>query len=340
MTQDGIPPAVGLPIAFLLVLLNGFFVAAEFAIVKVRGTRLSELAAAGSPAARQASAIVGRLDAYLAATQLGITMASLALGWIGEPAVASVIEAPLHDVGLSDEGVEVVAFGTGFGLITLFHITLGELAPKSIAIARPEATTLVIAWPLRAFTTVMWPFIWTLNGFAGVLLRLVGIRPASESEMAHTDEELRLLLASSREHGVIDTIEQELATRSLELGEHSVRSVMVPRTAMVALAADLPLEEARRHAIAGRHSRLPVYRDSPDDVIGYVEWVDLFDGGDDPWVARLRPIPIVPRSISASEALSTIRDAGAELALVLDEYGGTAGIITIRDLLGEIADPG
>src|SRR5215210_5577563 len=180
MPADAISPAIGLPIAVLLVLLNGFFVAAEFAIVKVRATRLVELASGGSATARQAQLIVGRLDAYLAATQLGITMASLGLGWIGEPAVASVLEPPLHDgLGLSVEAVEIIAFGLGFALITVFHITIGEVAPKSIAILRPEATTLVIAWPLRIFTRIMWPAIWALNGIANLILRLIGLRAAS-----------------------------------------------------------------------------------------------------------------------------------------------------------------
>jgi len=339
MSEAGLPPAIGLPIAFLLVLVNGFFVAAEFAIVKVRQTRLAELAAEGNATARLAQTIVGRLDTSLAATQLGITMASLGLGWIGEPAVASVLEAPLHDgVGLPIEAVEIIAFGLGFALITLFHITLGELAPKSIAILRPEGTTLAVAWPLRAFTTVMWPAIWALNGTANLMLRVVGVRPASESDPAHSEAELRLLLASSGEHGVIDPIEQELASRSLALGELSIREIMVPRTAIDALPADASLAEARRTAIQAGRSRLPVYRGSVDDVMGYVKWTDLFDPGDETWAARVRSMPALPESLSASVALGRLREANAELALILDEYGGTAGILSIRDVLDEIAE--
>jgi CBS domain containing-hemolysin-like protein len=339
MSEAGLPPAIGLPIAFLLVLVNGFFVAAEFAIVKVRQTRLAELAAEGNATARLAQTIVGRLDTSLAATQLGITMASLGLGWIGEPAVASVLEAPLHDgVGLPIEAVEIIAFSLGFALITLFHITLGELAPKSIAILRPEGTTLAVAWPLRAFTTVMWPAIWALNGTANLMLRLIGVRPASESDPAHSEAELRLLLASSGEHGVIDPIEQELASRSLALGELSIREIMVPRTAMDALPADASLAGARRTAIQAGRSRLPVYRGSVDDVMGYVKWTDLFDPGDETWAARVRSMPALPESLSASVALGRLREANAELALILDEYGGTAGILSIRDVLDEIAE--
>src|SRR5215210_1686346 len=333
MSEGGLPPAIGLPIAFILVLVNGFFVAAEFAIVKVRGTRLAELASSGSATARQAQRIVSELDRYLAATQLGITMASLGLGWIGEPAVASVLEPVLHDgMGLGVEAVEVIAFMLGFALITLFHITLGELAPKTIAILRPDATTLAIAWPLRAFAVAMRPLIWALNGLANGMLRMIGLRTPSENELAHSQEELRLLLASSGEHGVLDPIEEELASRSLALGERSVREIMIPRTEMKAIVAE------QQTAVEGRHDRMPVFRGNQDEVVGYIEWPDLFGWDASPaWTDRVHEMPVIPESLSASAALSRLRDARAELALVVDEYGGTAGILTLRDILDEIA---
>src|SRR5215210_7016653 len=338
MPQDALNPAIGLSIALALVLINGFFVAAEFAIVKVRSTRLAEIASGGSATARQAQQIVAHLDSYLAATQLGITMASLGLGWIGEPAVASVLEPGLHDgLGLPIEAVEVIAFSVGFGLITLFHITLGELAPKSIAILRPDATTLAVTWPLRAFAVVMRPLIWGLNGLANGMLRLVGLRTASESELAHSQEELRLLLASSGQQGVLDPIEEELASRSLALGDRTVREIMIPRTAMTAIAADISLEAAQRAAIDGRHDRLPVFRTNHDEVVGYVEWFDLLRTRDPDWAPLIRELTVIPESLRASAALARLRDARAELALVVDEYGGTAGILTLRDILDEIA---
>jgi putative hemolysin len=170
------------------------------------------------------------------------------------------------------------------------------------------------------------------------MLRVVGVRPASESDPAHSEAELRLLLASSGEHGVIDPIEQELASRSLALGELSIREIMVPRTAIDALPADASLAEARRTAIQAGRSRLPVYRGSVDDVMGYVKWTDLFDPGDETWAARVRSMPALPESLSASVALGRLREANAELALILDEYGGTAGILSIRDVLDEIAE--
>ena len=334
-----LPEFVGLPLALALVLLNGFFVAAEFALVKVRGTRLAELADAGSGTARKAQAMVGRLDSYLAATQLGITLASLGLGWIGEPAVAVLLEGPLHDrLGLSEDAVDVVSFAVAFAFITLLHITVGELAPKSIAILRPDATTLVVTWPLHAFATVMRPCIWVLNGAANGLLRLIGLHAASETELAHSEEELRLLLASSGEQGVLDSIEQELATRSLALGELTVREVMVPRTAMAALDVTLPLGEAREHAVALRHARIAVYRGSLDEVTGFVEWFDLFAQGVEDWAAAVRPMVAVPESVSVSAALTRMRQTGAELALVLDEYGGTAGLLLAEDILDEVAE--
>lgn len=335
--MDQPPGYVGLVIAFGLVLVNGFFVAAEFAIVKVRQTRLVELGEQGNRLAPRAQRITRRLDAYLAATQLGITIASLGLGWIGEPAVASLIEEPLARLGLSESAIEVIAFGLAFGLITILHITLGELAPKSLAILRPERTALVVAWPLDAFYFVMRPAIVLLNGTANLMLRLVGLNPATESEAAHSDAELRLLVASSGEHGVIDSIEQELASRSLTLGDLSVRDVMIPRTALDAIPIHLSGEGARRHALTLRRSRLPVYADSLDDIRGVIEWPDLFAEPASAWATRIKPVLVLPESITASSALSRLLDSRAEVALVLDEYGGTAGLLTYRDLVGEIA---
>ncbi len=327
----------GLLVAFILVLVNGFFVAAEFAIVKVRRTRLAELAAQGNRLAPRAQRIAGRLDTYLAATQLGITIASLGLGWIGEPAVAALIHAPLAGLGIGEDAIQVIAFALGFGVITLLHITLGELAPKSLAILRPERTALAVAWPLDAFYFVMRPAILFLNGTANLLLRLVGLHPATELEAAHSDAELRLLLASSGEHGVIDPVEQELASRSLTLGDLSVRDVLVPRTALDAIAINLSGEEARRQALALRRTRLPVYAESIDDIRGVIEWPDLFAEPADAWASRVRPLLALPETITASSALARLLDARMDVALVLDEYGGTAGILTYRDLVGEIA---
>jgi CBS domain containing-hemolysin-like protein len=334
---DQPPSYIGLLVAFCLVLVNGFFVAAEFAIVKVRQTRLAELANEGNRLAPRAQRITARLDAYLAATQLGITIASLGLGWIGEPAVAALIEEPLARLGLGETAIEVIAFGLAFSFITILHITLGELAPKSLAILRPERTALVVAWPLDVFYFVMRPAIVLLNGTANLLLRLVGVNPATESEAAHSDVELRLLLASSGEHGVIDPIEQELASRSLTLGDLSVRDVMVPRTALDAIPINSSGEEARREALTLRRSRLPVYDDSLDDIRGVIEWPDLFAEPVTGWIARIKPVLVLPETIPASLALRRLLDAHTDVALVLDEYGGTAGLLTYRDLVGEVA---
>ncbi len=335
--MDQSPSYLGVLVAFGLVLVNGFFVAAEFAIVKVRQTRLTELSSQGNRLAPRAHRIAGRLDAYLAATQLGITIASLGLGWIGEPAVASLIEEPLARLGLGEAAIEVIAFGLAFGFITVLHITLGELAPKSLAILRPERTALAVAWPLDVFYFVMRPAIVLLNGTANLLLRLIGLNPATESEAAHSDVELRLLLASSGEHGIIDPVEQELASRSLTLGDLSVRDVLVPRTALDALPIRLSGEEARRLALLFRRSRLPVYADSLDDIRGVIDWPDLFAEPASGWAARIRPLLVVPESLAASAALARLLDARTDVALVLDEYGGTAGLLTYRDLVGEIA---
>jgi len=332
-------PAFGIALALFLVLLNGFFVAAEFAIVKVRRTRLEEMRDGGDMLAGRALGVTGHLDAYLAATQLGITIASLGLGWIGEPAVASIIEPPLVALGLSEGAVVAIAFALGFGIITLLHITMGELAPKSIAILKPEATSRFIAFPLQVFYTVMRPAIVVLNGTANLMLRLVGVGPASEDEAAHTDVELRMILASSGQSGTIDRIEEELAVRSLTFGDVGVADVMVPRVSMHALPMDLPLDDARKRALAWGHALIPAYGDSADDVRGVVGWTDLFDPAVEAapgWPARVRPIVAIPDSLSASRALERLRDADARIALVIDESGGTAGVLTLDDLVAGI----
>jgi CBS domain containing-hemolysin-like protein len=335
--EDPLPPLVGLPLALLLVLLNGFFVAAEFAIVKVRQTRLQELEAAGSRSAGRARGIVRHLDAYLAATQLGITMASLGLGWLGEPAVASVLEAPLQGAGLGQEAIEVIAFALAFATITVFHITLGELAPKSLAILNPERVAIATALPLDLFYRAMRPAIWLLNGAANQLLRVVGLRVASENELAHSEEELRLLLASSAAQGVLDPVEGELASRSLILGELTVRDLMVPRTKIEALSARMSRGRARERMLATGRARLPVYRKGLDDVIGVIDWAHLFRSDADDWRKEVEPILVLPEGMGATAALSRLRDEPAPEALIIDEHGGTEGLLTMSALVHELS---
>jgi CBS domain containing-hemolysin-like protein len=332
--------AIGLLAVIFLVLANGFFVATEFAIVAVRRSRLEQLAADGNRTAEAAKHVVGHLDAYIAACQLGITMASLALGWIGEPAFAHLIEPPLEAlVGqVAPAAAHGIAVGTAFAIITALHIVVGELAPKGLALQRPEATTLWITRPIQTFYVLFrWP-ITLLNAVGNWTLRLFGLDPAAGHEMVHSVEELRLLVTASQQGGAVEASEARIASRAFELGEQTVGSLMTPRTEVEAVPATATLTQLVATATATTHSRLLVYERSLDDVLGALYVRDLFrvlDRPGDTVTARtlLRPILVVPETKHADDLLDEMRAARRQLALVIDEYGGTAGIVTLENLI-------
>jgi CBS domain containing-hemolysin-like protein len=332
--------AIGLLAVIFLVLANGFFVATEFAIVAVRRSRLEQLAADGNRTAEAAKHVVGHLDAYIAACQLGITMASLALGWIGEPAFAHLIEPPLEAlVGqVAPAAAHGIAVGTAFAIITALHIVVGELAPKGLALQRPEATTLWITRPIQTFYVLFrWP-ITLLNAVGNWTLKLFGLDPAAGHEMVHSVEELRLLVTASQQGGAVEASEARIASRAFELGEQTVGSLMTPRTEVEAVPATATLTQLVATATATTHSRLLVYERSLDDVLGALYVRDLFrvlDRPPDTVTARtlLRPILVVPETKHADDLLDEMRAARRQLALVIDEYGGTAGIVTLENLI-------
>ena len=335
---------LGVASVFVLVLLNGFFVAAEFAIVKVRGTRIAELAGEGRRHAKVAQHLVGHLDAYLSATQLGITMASLGLGWVGEPALAHIL-APLFDaLGINNPNtIHVVSVIFAFGIITFLHIVIGELAPKSIAIQKSEAVTLWTASPLRLFYRIFRPIIWLFNGAATSLLRLMNIQPASEAQLAHSEEELRMIISASQEGGHIDEVEQAIMRRALIFGEHAVGEIMVPRTEMASLPTEMAIAQALEEVAMSNHTRYPVYEDDMDDTIGYVHVKDLYRADRSRSVRTLlRPIGFIAETASIELALKRFQSTRTPLAIVVDEHGGTAGLVTIQDvieeLIGEVQD--
>ena len=339
--------ALGLLAVVFLVLLNGFFVATEFALVKVRPTRIDELARKGSPLARQARRLVQHLDAYLSATQLGITVASLGLGWIGEPVFARILDPLVRRFGLSEATVATVGAAVAFVAITFLHIVFGELAPKSIAIQRAEATSLYVALPMRAFYLLFYPAIWTLNGLARAALRLIGLRPAGEHELSHSEEELRLIVASMR--GASGSARERLAVveRTLRLPQRSARDLMVPRRDIAYLRLDDTPEERRERMRASPHSRYPVVAEDIDHILGILNDRDLYLAPSEPRTpaelrALLRDPLYVPESMLAQALLREFRHRRDPLAIVVDEYGGTAGLITVRDvaesILGELPD--
>src|SRR5918999_4833570 len=270
--------ALGLVAVVVLVLANGFFVATEFAIVAVRRSRLEQLAAEGHRSAEAAKQVIGHLDAYIAACQLGITMASLALGWIGEPAFAHLVEPPLEALigQFAPAAAHGVAVGTAFAIITTLHIVIGELAPKGLALQRPEATTLWIARPIQVFYVLFrWP-ISLLNAVGNRVLKLAGLDPAAGHEMVHSVEELRLLVRASQEGGTVEEAEARIASRAFEFGELTAGELMTPRTEIEGIPVTATLPQLLAAAAATTHSRLLVYEKSLDDVLGALYVRDLF----------------------------------------------------------------
>jgi CBS domain containing-hemolysin-like protein len=337
--------ALRLGAVLLLVAANAFFVAAEFALVASRRTRIDAWARRGDRRAAIVRKALESLDRYISGTQLGITLASLGLGWIGEPAVATTIEhlfgwlPPPFDT-IATHGV---ASTLAFAAITFLHIVLGELAPKAIALLHPESTSRWVAPPLILFTMATNPFIWVLNGTANAMLRLLGARSPSERERVHSPEEIRMLVEQSRKTGGLGAGDARMLEGVFEFSEKNARDVMTPRTDMVALPAAASLAEAADRVAAAGRSRYPVTGESLDDVVGIVHAKDILRGlltGSDESVQSIsRPAFFVPGTREVEDVLADMKRQKVHLAIVLDEFGGTAGLVTMEDLLEEIVGP-
>jgi CBS domain containing-hemolysin-like protein len=340
------PPIVlGLVAVIILVLANAFFVAAEFALVGARRTRLDEMARAGDRKARLARRAVQSLDRYISATQLGITLASLGLGWIGEPALAGLIGGAFAwlPAPLSVIATHGVASAIAFIIITILHIILGELVPKAIALLYPEVVSSWLAAPLIGFAWVMAMPIALLNGTANRLLRALGIDPPGESERLHSPEEIRMLVEQSTEGGSLLREDARLLEGVFEFSEKTAQEVMTPRTQMAALEADLTVEAAADQvAITGR-SRYPAFTESLDEIIGVVHAKDILGAlrsrPGQTIRTIMRPPLFVPGTREVEDVLADMKRLKTHLAIVLDEYGGTAGLVTMEDLLEEIVGP-
>lgn len=337
-------PYLYLALALLLVLLNGFFVATEFAIVKIRPTQLMALVEQGKPGAANALRLVERLDSYLSATQFGITLASLGLGWLGEPAFARILEPLIQrlvpDAARASQVGHSVSLVAAFSIITFLHIVVGELAPKSLAIQKAEATTLSVAWPMRAFHLVFYPGIWLLNGMARWFLALFGLKAVSDFQEAHSEEELRVILTSSAQAGAIASRRAELLERALAMLSKTARQVMVPRSQVHYLELEETLEKNMADARAAGHTVLPVCRGSLDRVEGVVNVKDLFfafSRGELKAISQVqRPVLFVPESVTLEQLLAEFQRRKKQLAVVVDEHGGTSGIVTIADVVAEV----
>jgi CBS domain containing-hemolysin-like protein len=333
---------VSVSLVILLVLANAFFVAAEFALVKVRSTQLELQARRGSLRARVGMTIIENLDGYLSASQLGITLASLGLGWIGEPVVAKLLEIIFLQLGIdSPELAHKVALPTAFAVITFLHIVVGEIAPKTIAIQAPKEVTLWVGIPFKIFYTVSYPLIWLLNGASNSMLKVLGVRPASEHELAHSAEELHLIVSESERNNQLSLVAKDLLVNTLDLRRRMVRQVMTPRTKVVYLSTKKTLLENLDIARKSQHTRFPLGDPDLDNVLGLIHVKDLIwllldqkEQGD--LRSIMRPVMFVPEFVVLEKLLRSMQARRNQAALVVDEFGSIAGMVTFENIMEEI----
>lgn len=366
--EDPISTALGLVAIVFLVLLNGFFVATEFALVSVRRTRIQQLSAEGDRRATRVLDRIDHLDTYIAATQLGITIASLALGWIGEPALAHVLHPLISRLpfDVSSTVMHTISFVVAFSIVTAMHIVIGELAPKSIALQRPEETALLVSEPVHWFLVVFRPFIITLNWVGNQTVRLLGFQPAQGHELVQSAEELMIALDASHEAGLVTQTAHDIVERAFSFTDLQARHVMVPRTEVTAVGIDASLDEVIRLAADTSYTRLPVYEGDNDHIIGiikikkmlplFLDWAERRQqarpspngNGAHPAPGIVTPLKafdlrdsmmeptLVPETLAVSEVLTRMQESRVQLAVVIDEYGGTAGIVTLQDIVNRL----
>lgn len=329
-------------LAVLFVFLNAFFVLSEFAIVKVRKSRLEELIKDKTPNAKLAFDISNKLDTYLSATQLGITLSSLALGWIGEPAVARLIEKPLQAYfEINNVMLHTISFAIAFTFITLMHVVLGEIVPKSIAIAKAEKSTLIVAKPLHLFWVVFYPLIKTFDYLASKTLKALGIKPARESELAHSEEEIKIIVGESLKGGVLDSFETEIIKNAVDFSDTVAKEIMTPRRDMVCINKQKSFEENLKLVFDSKYTRYPYIDGSKDVILGMIHIRDIlalhFDKTKEKNFDQIvREFVIVPENLSISKVLVMMNKQQISASLVVDEYGGTAGLLTMEDIMEEI----
>ena len=337
--------SVRILLALFLVILNGFFVAAEFSIVKVRYSQIQIKVQEGNPVAKQLELILKKLDAYLSATQLGITLSSLALGWIGEGAMHHFMDKFLimMNLSLDDTSVTTISLFFSFFIITILHIVFGELVPKSIAIRKSESTAMFVAYPLRGFTIVFQPFIWLMNSMSNGFLRMINIPPAEESDI-HSSEELQLLVKQSADSGEIEEEDYEIIKNAFDFTDHSAKQIMVPRQNILSIDIEDPIEDIINVIVDSGYSRIPVYEGSIDNIIGVLYTKEIIRE----YIKRngnltntdlrdlMREAFFVVGSKKISDLLKNFQQKKQHLAIVIDEFGGTEGIISLEDILEEL----
>ncbi|GAA5513039.1 UPF0053 protein Rv1842c [Deinococcus carri] len=331
---------IGVASLLFLVIANGYFVAVEYALVSVRRTRIDQLAQEGNGAARAVQRVLGRLDLYIAAIQLGVSMMSLLIGFIAEPAIEHLAEPLFVRAGVPEPWQGRVAFLLAFALSTTLHIVLGELVPKSAALQKSEQLALSLVRPLVLFTTVFRPIILGLNGLGAFVLRLLGLKAVAGHHATYSEEEIRMIVGASSQEGVLEDEEKELVYNVFDLSDTTVREVMTPRIDMVVVDGAAPLRRLLELNNEHGYSRVPVYQDTADNIVGIAHTSDMLrhlNTLDETVIADvMRPVYFVPEGMKINDLLSKMRDKKSHLSIVVDEFGGTAGLVTLEDALEEI----
>jgi len=332
-----------LVIIAILIALTAFFVTSEFAIVKIRSSRIDQLIEEGSSKAVSAKKVISNLDEYLSACQLGITITALGLGWIGESTIEHMLSPLFHKINIPESVTQVLSVGIAFAAITFLHVVVGELAPKTLAIQKAELITLIVSRPLILFYKIMYPFIWVLNGSARVVSSLFGLKPVSENEIAHTEEELRIILSESYKSGEINQSEFKYVNKIFEFDNRIAKEIMVPRTEMVSLSKDDSLETFLQVLREEKFTRYPIIDGDKDHIIGLVNIKEVMTDiiGNESLSSQTlenytRPIIRVIETIPIHDLLVKMQKDRVHMAILMDEYGGTSGLVTVEDILEEI----
>ncbi|WP_270170317.1 hemolysin family protein [Paenibacillus sp. SYP-B4298] len=324
----------------LLIVFTAFFVATEFAIIRIRPSRVDQMVLEGRKNALAVQRVTSHLDGYLSACQLGITITALALGWLGEPTVERLLHPLFERIQLGDNLTHIISFGIAFLLMTYLHVVLGELAPKTLAIQKAEHISVVCAPLIIIFYKLMYPFIWLLNGSANKLIRLLGMKPASEHDEAHSEEEIRIILSESYQSGKINKTEFGYVNRIFNFDELLAREIMIPRTDMICLYANKPLADNIAIIKREQYTRFPVAMENKDNIIGMINTKQFFLSYDNQqdfdFKKLLRPVLTVSEVMPVKLLLKRMQQENVHIALLMDEYGGTSGLITIEDILEEI----
>lgn len=331
------PVALSLTLVVFFLLMNAFFVVAEFALVRVRRSQIDMLAAEGKRGAKNASLIAHDVNSYLSACQLGITLASLALGWLGEPAISELLH-PLFDlIGIPAAVTSAISFALAYIIMTALHIVVGELIPKSLAIFSTEKYALITATPLLWFYRITYPVMWLFNSITNGIMRMLGHDPADEHQV-YTEDEIRLLIDESTEGGLIDSHQNEYVDNIFDISDKNVADIMTPRPDMACLNLNASLEDNLKIVDEHMYTRYPVFCKDKDDIVGFVHIKDLRDIPDDATMAdvRIRRAVVVPESMSVMKLMQLLRTEHTKMAVAVDEHGGTAGIATMGDVLSEI----